>query len=391
MITAQHAKRLVLDTFTLSSLFLRRVLLAQPQVAFREKTRELLISQSRLSNAEPSAELNGFNREANLAAIKLLEWDKEWNLLRYYGLQEYGKRWWGKRSNAAIDVSTKNTRNTAQVAFMITSEQRKVLGEQGYSAEDIRSFKPIEALLLVKHSVQKESDAPNYDFRLKLKELIDENDRLVTAEQSTKIVKTMDVTVTSQETNNVLSYHLSPEDAQQAHAKADVALALLNADKCEGQFAIDSLQTENKMLDIMSEYTRNNDQTVDSSAMSFTSKSDVSSQHTLSKLEPVVRPSDSQELHMKPDIAAAYLRSQLSNKIHQHTEVDLDKDEITDEPCWYEVLEVHDNNDEQIIALFSSKKEASECAQIKESFSARRDQNKGAKSTFIVRRRWNVQ
>lgn len=93
---------------------------------------------------------------------------------------------------------------------------------------------------------------------------------------------------------------------------------------------------------------------------------------------------------MKPDVAAAYLNSKQPDQLHQ-TNVDLDADEESLEPCWYEVIEINSSTGkEQIIALFSTKKEAAECARIKESFRLRGSQKREVTSTFVVRRRWNL-
>ena len=78
-------KRLALyaaDAYRLSSLLLRRVLLTKPAnlASYREKTRQLLLDLSRPSHHDVSSS----SANANVAAVKLLEWDKEWNLVEYY-------------------------------------------------------------------------------------------------------------------------------------------------------------------------------------------------------------------------------------------------------------------------------------------------------------------
>lgn len=381
MITPQHAKRLALDTLNLSSLFLRHVLLTRPVTldAYRVKARELLVNQSRLADsAAGSTTLSG---DSNLVAIKLLQFAKEWNLMQYYGLQEYGRRWWGSRSNLPMTNNNLDAKKTAQIAFMITKDQRRSLGKLGYSAEDIRSFKPIEALLLVKNSVSKECDKAGYDFRVTLKELVHENDKLMKVHQLKEVETVRDIEQYVPPLSKKQS--LSPEEVQRAHVKPDVAQALLNVDEIEKQ----------NMIITNNNQSSNEDELV--AASTFTrSSQDQPIASTNTNVEPVIRPVDSEKMHMKPDVAAAYLSShrQTDESNQQKTAVvDEDEKETTD-PCWYEVVEVGGSagNKEQIIALFSTKKEAIECASIKESFRARGNQNQETTSNIIVRRRWNL-
>jgi hypothetical protein len=113
------------DFYKLSSLLVQRVLLTKPAnlAAYKEKTKQLLLDQSRPSSPSPP----------NLAAIKLLQWDKEFGLLKYYGIQEYVRTWFNSRSSISQateqgGTSPKNNNSTsARVAFMITSEQRQKL------------------------------------------------------------------------------------------------------------------------------------------------------------------------------------------------------------------------------------------------------------------------
>jgi hypothetical protein len=395
MVSAQQAKRLARDTFSLSSLFFRRVLLTKPATldAYREKTRELLLSQSRLSAAGSGA--SPASDEANVAAMKLLEWDKEWNLMRYYGFREYGRRWWNSRSSGSSRAITNRTesmssKKSAQIAFMITSEQRRLLGDLGYTPDDIKSFKPIEALLLVKNSLRKYCDVPDYNFRDKLNVLIDENDELMKAEQKVKRDKVVDQDInkvdkpSAQESN---SRTLTPEEVQHAQVKPDVALALMST-KSDDEGTYQSAPAGDESVE---KVNQNEQSTLDESTTKSSTTTHFNSYaRTPPKHEHVVKPIESEQLHMKPDVAAAYLNSQQSDKPHQ-TDVDLDVDEESIEPCWYEVIEVNNScGKEQIIALFSTKKEAAECARIKESFRARGNKKLEIASTFIVRRRWNV-
>lgn len=333
---------------------------------YRVKARELLVKQSRLADSATGSTAS--SGDSNLVAIKLLQWGKEWNLMKYYGLQEYGRRWWSSRSNLPVTNDNVDTKKTAQIAFMITNDQRRSLSKLGYNAGDIRSFKPIEALLLVKNSVRKECDKAGYDFRVRLKELVHENDKLMKADQHKEVEAVRDADQYVPPLNKKQT--ISPEEVQRSHVKPDVALALLNVDKIEESNEVESV-----------------------AASAFKSSSQ-DQRPTASTDTNVIRPIDSEKLHMKPDVAAAYLSShQQKDESTQQKTATVDKDEEeTMDPCWYEVIEVSDStgNEEQIIALFSTKKEALECASIKESFRARGNPSKETKSNFIVRRRWNV-
>ena len=431
------SKRLLLyasDTYRLSSLLLRRVLLTHPITlsAYREKTRQLLLDTSRSTISVP-----------NVAAIKLLEWDRELNLMQYHGVQEYGKRWWassswsklasrgtignigGDSNSRTNDTQTQskskdskdkkgnsNKKNVARVAFMITSEQRhKLTTNLGYTPKDIRTFKPIEALLLLEHNVQRQIEGRvEYDFRVKLDEIVKENESLsmVENEDAQVLQSSMNGGVsseieTSSSKNNQQS--ISPEDAQQVHAKPDVAMALLSVDKENARGDTISAQAASlALVDVGEEESlAKSDDTIKSASAETNNKHQTRTEEipapeppsALSLVE--VTPNDSEELHMKPDVAAAVLTShaQSDNQSIQESSVDGDDESDEDGGCWYEVVEklpiaqaVNADGGEQVIALFSTKKEARECVSIKASF--RKTRQEGERSTYFVRRRWNV-
>jgi len=76
-------------------------------------------------------------------------------------------------------VENNQSRIPARVAFMITSEQRhRLMTVLGYTSEDIRTMKPIDAHFLLEHSVKRND--PEDDYRVRLGLLMEkENDRLV--------------------------------------------------------------------------------------------------------------------------------------------------------------------------------------------------------------------
>lgn len=76
-------------------------------------------------------------------------------------------------------VENNQSRIPARVAFMITSEQRhRLMTVLGYTSEDIRTLKPIDAHFLLEFSVKRND--PEDDYRVRLGLLMEkENDRLV--------------------------------------------------------------------------------------------------------------------------------------------------------------------------------------------------------------------
>jgi hypothetical protein len=86
----------------------------------------------------------------------------------------------GKNKDDVIDkVENNQSRIPARVAFMITSEQRhRLMKVLGYTSEDIRTLKPIDAHFLLEHSVKRND--PDDDYRVRLGVLMEkENNRSV--------------------------------------------------------------------------------------------------------------------------------------------------------------------------------------------------------------------
>ena len=402
------------DFYKLSSLLVKRVFLSKPVgnlTVYKQKTKQLLLDQSR-----PSA-------SPNLAAVKLLHLDKEFGLLKYYGIQEYARRWMKSRSSSVAQsaqqkvgvggtssIKSNDNTNVARVAFMITSEQRQKLSANlGYSKEDIRSFKPIEALLLIENNVPKTLSSGNeddvqYNFRDKLKELVDANEKLIarqaSSSSSTADIETERMTEKPQAT-------VSPEDAEHAHVKADVAMALLSAEK-GGDQTMEGLPNT-KEEDEPTEDKSINDKEVTSAiaivdeddaqkqesddTYNKTSKESETSSTPATSLSVNVTPNDSTELHMKPDIAAAYISSHLQTEESSVgvSDVNESDEEEEDGPGWYEVVmssideqEEKEEQEDVVVALFATKKEALQCVDIKKKLASGRDKR------YSVRRRWNA-
>lgn len=405
------------DFYKLSSLLVRRVLLSKPVgnlAVYKQKTKQLLLDQSR-----PSA-------SPNLAAVQLLHLDKEFGLLKYYGIQEYVRRWIKSRSSSIAQsaqqkvgvggttssVKSNDNTNVARVAFMITSEQRQKLSVNlGYTHEDIRSFKPIEALLLIENNVTKTNeDDVQYNFRDRLKELVDANEKLM-AEQATSssASSTANVETEGEKIIETPQTTVSPEDAEHAHVKADVAMALLSAEK-GGDQTMEGLTikkeeepTEDKSINdnevtsaiaIVDEDDAQKQESDDTSTKTSTAKESETSTTPATSVSVKVTPNDSTELHMKPDIAAAYISSHLQTEESSVgvSDVNESDEEDDDGPGWYEVVmssiedgpEEKDEQEDVVVALFATKKEALQCVDIKKKLASGKDKR------YSVRRRWNA-
>ena len=464
-------KRLLLyatDTYKLSSLIIRKVLLTKPTTtfgAYQEKTRQVLLDASSSNKSSKNS-----NNNVNVTAIKLLEWDKELNLIQYYGIQEYTKRWWNSstwsfassitsfsssskdnndipQTSNTINSKKHNDKNVARVSFMITSKQRHILSTQlGYTTQDIRSFKPIEALLLIEHGVKRNEES-NHDsnnddsFRIKLKKLMEENDRLMniqhqqsSQQQQSVEVKGIDTATPKHENANAdkqvdesksrieQSSIISPEISQQIHVKPDVAAALLSVDgDVTNHEIIHSREIKEKKEDTATEIAIrdattgvvDNDESIISSStvesVADKSESAVVSDTTTTAPKPVslvtVSSTEAEDMHMKPDVAAVILSSHqqrqddnsAQQELHVHETVieeGSSEEEIEEDgTCWYEVIQAIPSSsnasggeeNEQVVALFSTNKEAIECVRIKQSL----NRAKGGEN-FLVRRRWNA-
>jgi len=435
--TSSASQRFLLhatDTYKLSSLLFRNVLLTKPisLPSYREKSRQVILDQSRSSN---------------VAAIRLLEWHRELNLMRYHGMPEYLRRCWsnitwrprfsflsgfspsstaeagaGTSSSSMPSVnsvdsdSSTGNKNVAKVAFMITSEQRRRLSvDLGYSQEDIRSFKPIEALLLLENGVKMEISGDEiYDFRAKLDELLKENERLINEEyeqghQSSEGAGEFGKT---KQIDREESVHrsVSPEAAQNMHLKPDVAMALLSAEN-DGTSCLPPTDAPHHLNPISDSHNGNENHTALDSTLSGESFPSVSPSSTtespLAKTKPHpssftsnqtvnITSTDSETLAMKPDIAAVYLTAK-QNQTQKNNDHFVDhgdnehSDNEDDESSWYEIVEKISDSDDggRVVALFPTKKEALEYVRIKESIGVKRDGG-SLRGIFCVRRRRSV-
>ena len=425
------------------------------------------MDQSRPSQPSPSA-ISPSNNDANVVAIKLLQLHRELNLMRYHGIQNYMRQWWLTRkssglinnSNGNTPISTNNNNNivddygqtklnsrtenkksVARVAFMITADMRNKLSSNlGYTAQDIRSLTPQEAMLLLEHGVMKDGvvDGKDISFRARLNELMKNEDADSEQIISMNFEQQTDDTAECTRNNEIATTNtlqsLSPEEAHDMHAKPDVAMALLSADiatdatletekvvvfHARGRMLEDASTQPNNASTIESTKILNNTGPEEEKQRISPARShDSLSSTTLDSSYPTqlieVTPRESEGLGMKPDVAAAILtshRRQQGQQNNHHTET---RPAVGDGGplYWYEVIDrlprkyssatsnrttkqYEQDGEEQVIAIFSTEKEALECARIKQSIRANRS-NKGDETAvqsedcderYLVRRR----
>ena len=428
------------------------------------------MDQSRPSQPSPSA-ISPSNNDANVVAIKLLQLHRELNLMRYHGIQNYMRQWWLTRkssglinnSNGNTPISTNNNNNivddygqtklnsrtenkksVARVAFMITADMRNKLSSNlGYTAQDIRSLTPQEAMLLLEHGVMKDGvvDGKDISFRARLNELMKNEDADSEQIISMNFEQQTDDTAECTRNNEIATTNtlqsLSPEEAHDMHAKPDVAMALLSADiatdatletekvvvfHARGRMLEDASTQPNNASTIESTKILNNTGPEEEKQRISPARShDSSSSTTLDSSYPTqlieVTPRESEGLGMKPDVAAAILTShrrqqEQQNNPHIETRQAVGDGDDGGPLYWYEVIDrlprkyssatsnrttkqYEQDGEEQVIAIFSTEKEALECARIKQSIRANRS-NKGDETAvqsedcderYFVRRR----
>ncbi len=406
--------------------------------------------------------------DVNIVAIKLLQLHRELNLMRYHGIQNYIRQWWLMRKSSdsinngntpistnnnkifneygqtKVNSRTENKKSVARVAFMITTDMRKKLSNNlGYTAQDIRSLTPQEAMLLLEHGVMKDGvvDGKDISFRPRLNELLMKKDK-ADSEQiiSMKFEQQTDDTAECTRNNEIATTNtlqsLSPEEAHYMRAKPDVAMALLSADvamdatletekgvvfHARGRMLEDASTQPNNASTIESTKILNTGPEEEKQRISPARSHDSSSSTTLDSSYPTqlieVTPRESEGLGMKPDVAAAILtshRRQLEQQNNPHIETRQAVGDGDDGGplYWYEVIDrlprkyssassnrttkqYEQDGEEQVIAIFSTEKEALECARIKQSIRANRS-NKGDETAvqsedcderYFVRRR----
>ena len=334
------------------------------------------------------------------------------------GIVEYVQRWWETKqwpfssrtfgSGSSGRSKTPNGSSGAEasvgrVAFMVTSRQREELATVlGYSAQDIRSFKPLEALLLLEHGIKKDSGD---DYRVRLLELMEQEDRPRQSSPQNTSTPTADPDETGGDfPRNSTQQSVGLTKSEEVNTAPDAIIE--RGDTTRRSFPLSR-------------------QVVPGSAL--TSSAKISNTPPVAKSTPsaaispptadvTVTPHDAEKLHAKPDVAAALLAAQRrppeppppSRLAESKAE---EEDAGNDAPCWYEVVERvpsvstpngmrntpagETQSREQVFALFSTRKEALECIRIKRSLrnSAEKKSDVAGEAPddrFLVRRRWNA-
>lgn len=368
------------DAYKLSSILLRRALLTRPRPtslsAFGEMVRKILLDQSRPSSALNKGESSLVDiSSTNVVAVKLLHWHRELNLVKYHGVQDYFKQWRLTKTQGSYEEGSTNNKNdkvrntnaaAAKVSLMITSEQRYKLSTiLGYTTEDIRTFKPHEAHLLLQYGIRKDnndgSSSDGVGYRTRLTALL-----------------------------------IKEEENKQSTSNTDLQGTKFNLavnNSASGEQHNDERMTKSSRESM-------ND---DNDKMSSTSLA-VLPEQTDDALD---RPSHPQHTNLNVD-ATIPIEEQLVREEQFHSRVsrvdvtnnDFDLDNMNG-TCWYEVIEktsktMDDEYEEQVVALFRTEKEAQECVKIKKSIYPSRSSKAEGKNDCLdeeryqVRRRWDL-
>lgn len=121
-----------------------------------------------------------FDEGPNQIAVRLLRWEKEVNLMRYYGVSGYMREknfyrlpFLTSRASSSLpsnstdasaskaitnstttELPSESSVQSARVAFMVTTSMRKELVERlNYTPQDIKRLTPVQASLVLQHSV----------------------------------------------------------------------------------------------------------------------------------------------------------------------------------------------------------------------------------------------
>ena len=303
--------------------------------------------------------------DGNVVAESALRLDREIGLMRYHGLGGYltakggvrallpsgssgggfdltrflfgppsGK---GREARASspdtghgISTSDSTTSSSspkkARVAFMITAAQRQQLStELGYTAEDIRRLKPLEALLILEHCIKPGSDE-------EVMRLVKENEEMERQEAERA------------EMEIVASAIVSEEATRAAPAAADTK-GKTATDKGDATLALAAGQNTNQ-----DEPSSQQDQNDDAGTSLSSSISDQSAavQQALSR---PLRSRDQQAINSNEGDGTS-----------------IDTMDESDVVTWYEVVETRtsDSGDEAVIALYQTVEEAEDCLRWKE-------------------------
>ena len=387
MSTPPSSSRLLLlyvtDAYKLSTLLLRHTLLTRPRpttfTALGDTVRKILLDQSRPSTLTNKGSSLDSSCGTNVVAVKLLHWHRELNLVKYHGVHDYFKQlWWSSTkttqgsNNNKSDEMRINT-SAAKVSLMITSEQRYKLSTiLGYTTEDIRTFKPHEAHLLLQHGIHKynndgssDDDVGMGDFRTRLNAL------LIKEEEKENKQSTSHTDLQGTKFNHVVNNSASGE------------------------------QHNDERMTISSRPSMNDD---NDTMMSSTSLAVLPEQTDDALDRPshhLQHPNHNVDATI-PIIEEQFVREERNYSRVLRTDVishDVDLDNMN-RTCWYEVIEkspkIDDEYEEQVVALFRTEKEAQECVKIKTTIHLSRSSKAEGKNAcldderYLVRKRGDI-
>jgi hypothetical protein len=152
-------------------------------------------------------------RQANTVASSLLQVDKQVGLVKYYGLSGYLKQRLQSTAVAptSTDTTTIATTDTAQssgakVAFMVTVSMKQELNEGlGYDADQIKQMTPLQASLILNHSIPPEAmeerlPVAEQEYEAQRQKEAEEQERMrIQKEQEERLQSKMKETIAAQE------------------------------------------------------------------------------------------------------------------------------------------------------------------------------------------------
>ena len=322
------------------------------------------------------------SNNGNIVAESALRFDREVGLLRYHGFGGYVTAKGGVRAlllpsapvsgdgaggfnltrflfgppsghgrearvGATEDSGTVTAKSTdatssakkARVAFMITAAQRQRLNaELGYSAEDIRSLKPLEALLILEHKIEPGNEE-------KVNRLVNENEELE-RQEAERAEREMAASAAEVEELDAAEFKkdvLHTTASTQGHAAN-------STDEDKATLALAAGANTNQYQDAEPASLPNQDKISDMSLSSAISEQSAAVQQALSR--PLSGDDPAQDVP--------------NDDIIRTTSMIDESDDMT----WYEVVETKaqapPTSDETVIALYQTLEEAEDCLKWKE-------------------------
>ena len=245
-------------------------------------------------------------------------------------------------SGAGTAKSTDATSSAkkARVAFMITAAQRQRLSaELGYSAEDIRSLKPLEALLILEHKIEPGNEE-------KVNRLVNENEELE-RQEAERAERDMTASATEVEELDAAEFK---KDALHTTANTQ-GHAANSADEDKATLALAAGANTNQYQDAEPASLPNQDKISDMSLSSAISEQSAAVQQALSR--PLSGDDPAQDVP--------------NDDIMGTTSTMIDE---SDDMTWYEIVETKaqesHTSDETVIALYQTLEEAEDCLKWKE-------------------------